>query len=40
MNIDELCVYNFVLKERHTHSGYLAMLSFLLMDSNPHYLAS
>ena len=26
MNIDELCVYNFMLKEGNRHSEYLAML--------------
>ena len=40
MNIDELCVYNFMLKERNIYSEYLAMLSFLFMDSNLHYSAS
>ena len=37
MNIDELCVYNFMLKERNRHSEYLATQSFLFMDSNAYY---
>ena len=36
MNIDELCVFIFMLKEGKRHSEYLAMQSFLFMENNAH----